>query len=57
MNNFLQMHMDEELSSEFKIFNHFLHDLKERNHIYSRTAHPKTRFDENPISDITFKDC
>ena len=45
MNDFREKHNDEELSPEFNIFNHVINDFKERNRIYSRTAHPKRRFD------------
>ena len=56
MNDCREKHNDEELSPEFKIFNHVINDFKERNRIYSRTAHPKRRFDGDPKSHITFKD-
>ena len=46
MNSFLEKHNDEEVSPEFKIFNDVINDFKERNRIYSRTAHPKPRFDD-----------
>ena len=56
MNDFLEKHKDEELSPGFQIFNHVINDFKERNRIYSRTAHPKRRFYADPNSYITFKD-
>ena len=56
MNDFLEKHNNEELSPEFTIFNHVINDFKEMNRNYSRTAHPKRRFDADPKSHFTFKD-
>ena len=41
---FLEKHKDEETKSEFKRFNHFMNNFKDKVHNSSKTPHRKRRF-------------
>ena len=52
---FLYKYKDEEQMPDFMVSDHFIHDFKQRNHISSRTAHPKRRSNENQDQNIQWE--
>ena len=55
MSVFLYKYKDEEQMPDFMVSDHFIHDFKQRNHISSRTAHPKRRSNENQDQNIQWE--
>lgn len=55
MSAFLEKHRNLEKPPDFNVSDHFIHDFKERNHISSRTSHPKRRSDSDEHRNIEWE--
>ena len=55
MTAFLKKHRNVEKPPDFNVSEHFIHDFKVRNHIPSRTSHPKRRSDSDEHRNIEWE--